>query len=147
MGLPTGEIEVAAIARLRGDTTLQGLLVGASSPTWNVFDAHGVPTNQAFPYLVVQEITTQSGSALAIGPTAQDATDVFVQISAYTQAAGFKQARGIAKQVYSLFHRQSLVLTGGFTNFFLLFENAQEVPQSDGLTQGLIQRFKLMIQG
>lgn len=143
MGLPTGEIQTAVIAKLRGDATLQGLLTGAVTPYWSIFDEGGVPTNQAFPYVATFPIMTQSGTALTM---ATDATDVFLQISVYTQAGGFKSARAIAKQVYTLINRQSLTLAGGFTNFFTLFENEQELAM-EGVTQGVVHRYKLMTQG
>lgn len=76
-----------------------------------------------------------------------DGVDTFIQVTMFTQYGGFSQARGIAKQVYSLLHKQALTLSGGFTNFFLLFDNEQELEESDGLTQQAVHRYKLMTQG
>ena len=144
MALPTGELQTAFIARYRGDSTLQGLLTGATSPLWNIFDAGGVPTNQAFPYLVIFPITGRTGTALSMGG---DAVDVYMQVQCFSQAAGFKVARAIMKQVYSLTQEYSFSLTGGFTNFFTLFDNEQELPEPDGLTQMIAHRYRCMMVG
>lgn len=147
MGLPTDAIEVATIARLRGDTSLQAL-IGSAAPLWNIFDFNGVPINQAFPFIAAAPIANQVGSAMTLE---MNAVDTWIQISIYTQTGatgGFKQARGIASRIYDLFHRQALDLSAsGFSNFFCLFENAPEEPQPDGITQHIPMRFKLMTQG
>lgn len=145
MGLPVGEIQTAFITRYRGDATLQGLLVGSVAPTWNISDADAVPTNQAFPYVVVQPITAKSGTALAMG---MDATDVYMQVSAFTMSRGFAQARAIMKQIYALTNEYSFPLTGGFSNFFTLFDNYQELDSGgvDSIQQ-ITARFRLMTQG
>lgn len=140
MGLPTGEIQAALVTRLRGDTTLQGLLSSATA----IFDEGGVPINTAFPYIATYTITSQSGTALAMGT---DAVDTFIQVSIFTVYVGFKQARSIAKQVYALLQEKPLTLTGGFTNFFLLFDNEQELEEPDGITQQIVHRYKLMTTG
>lgn len=144
MGLPVGEIQTAAITRLRADVTLQGLLVGAVSPRWSIFDPGGVPNSQPFPYITVSEITGKVGTALAMGT---DAADIYLQVSVFDQNLGFSRSRSIAKQAYSDLNKQSLTLSGGFTNFFILFDNYQEVPESDGLTEHIATRFKTMNQG
>lgn len=145
MGLPTAAIEAGFITRYRADTTLQGLLVGSTSPTWNIFDAGGVLTNQAFPYVVVYPITSQSGTALAFGT---DAVDSFVQVSIFTQAGGLSKARAIAKQIYALTHQKALDLSAsGFNQFYVMFDNEQEMEESDGITQQIVLRFHLMTQG
>jgi hypothetical protein len=144
MGLPTAEAEAAFITRYMGDSTLQGLLGNPANPPGAIYDAMSVPTGAPFPYVVVQPITSQLGTAFAFGT---DATDLFMQVSVYTQSGGFAQARAIAKQVYSLTHRYQFSLSGGFTNILTLFENEQEVPQPDGLTQAIIHRYKLDTQG
>lgn len=146
MGLPTGECEVAFLARYRGDSTLTGL-IGASSPIWNIFDEGGVPTNTLFPYVVVVPITTKVGTALYMGG---DASDPYMQVGCYTQAAGLKTARAIMKQVYSLTHGPiagQFTLANGFTNFLTLFENEVETQAPDGLTQMIVQRYHLMTVG
>lgn len=148
MSLPTPDIQAGFIARYRGDIPLQGLLVGSAAPTWNVFDADGVPTNQPFPYIVVQPITSQSGTALVMG---LDGVDTYMQVSVVTQtgaSGGFAQARAIAKQVYKLTQNKPLNLSAsGFSQFFLLFDNEQELSQSDGISQMVVHRYKLMTQG
>lgn len=140
MGLPTTEIETAAITRYRADTTLTAQLAS----TIAVYDEGAVPPGQAFPYITVSTITSQSGTALVFGT---DAIDTWLQIAVYTQARGFAVARQIAKRVYTLTQQQSLSLANGFTNFFLLFERQQEREQPDGLSQQVTMRFKLMTQG
>lgn len=148
MALPTAEIQTGFITRYRSDIPLQGLLVGSVAPTWSVFDAEGVPTGQSFPYVVVQPITSQSGTALTMG---LDAVDTYIQVSVVTQTGvtgGFAQARAIAKQIYKLTHLKPLDLSSnGFSQFFLMFENESELTQSDGMTQMITHRYKLMTQG
>lgn len=144
MGLPVGELQTAYIALYRGDTTLQGLLTGATSPTWNIFDADGVPINTAFPYVTVQQILGKLGTVFAMGT---DATDILTLVNVFTQAGGFLKARAIAKQIDALTQKTSLTLTGGFTNIGTLREMYVEVPAKDGLTQQISQRFKAWIQG
>jgi hypothetical protein len=148
VALPTGAIQTAFIARLRGDATLRGLLVGSTTPTWNIFDSGGVPVGQSFPYVVVSPILSQSGEDLSFGT---DAVDTFVQSSVFTQtgaSGGFSQARGIAKRIYDIVHEKALDLSlSGFSQYLLLFDNEQELPQSDGITQLIATRWKLQTQG
>lgn len=144
MGLPTGEIEAAFMARYMGDSTLQSLLGNPANPPGNVFDAGSAPTGQAFPYLVVFPITVQLGSAFAFGT---DASDVYMQVSCFTQSGGLAQARAIMQQVYFLTHTKPVSLSGGFTNFLLYFDNEQETAEQDGITQSIHHRYKCMTQG
>jgi hypothetical protein len=145
MSLPTAAIQTAFLARYRADAALQGLLAGSAAPTWNIFDEGGVPTNQAFPYVVVCPVTNQSGTALVMG---LDGVDSFVQISIFTQHGGFAQARAIAKRIYDLTQTKPLDLSASsFSQFFLLFDNEQEMQQQDGLTQHIAHRYQLMTQG
>ena len=144
MGLPVGEMQSAYISLYRGDTTLQALLTGSSSPTWNVFDADGVPTNQPFPYVVVQQILGKLGTLFVFG---NDAADISTLVSVFTQAGGFATARGIAKRIDTLTHMTSLTLAGGFLDIGILRENYVEVPEKDGITQHIAQRFKAFVQG
>lgn len=148
MSLPTAAIQTAAISRYRADTTLQGLLTGATSPLWNIYDQMGVPTNTAFPYVVVFPIMSQQGMAFAFGT---DAVDSYMQVSVFTQtgaSGGFSQARAIVKRVYDITHKQAFNLSGsGFNQFLLLFDNEQEAPQQDGITQAIHHRYRLGTQG
>jgi hypothetical protein len=145
MSLPTAAIQTGFIARYRADTPLQGLLAGSTAPTWSIYDQNGVPTNQAFPYVVLFPITSQSGTALAFGT---DAVDTFMQVSVFTQSGGLAQARAIAKRIYDISQGKALDLSGsGFNQFFLLFDNEQESPELDGITQQIAHRYKLMTTG
>lgn len=139
MGIPTGEIQTAAIARYRGDATLTGLLGGEY-----VFDATGVPTNQPFPYLVVQPVSGTKGTAKAFG---SDSVDTRLRVICYTQAGGFKAARAIMKQVYDITQEKALSLSNGFRNFFLQFDNEIELPGPDGLTETVAHDYMLKTQG
>jgi hypothetical protein len=146
MGLPVGEMQTAIIALYRGDTTLRGLLTGSSAPSWNIFDADGVPINQPFPYIVVQMITAGLGTVFAMGT---DATDVWVQASVFTQTGpgGFTQARVIASRVDLLTQMVSVTLANGYTNVGTLRENYLEIPERDGITQHIAQRYKAWVSG
>jgi Protein of unknown function (DUF3168) len=148
MSLPTIAIQTAMISRYRGDTTLQGLLVGSTTPLWSVFDQEGVPVSTAFPYIVLFPITSQSGTSLSFGT---DAVDTFMQVSIFTQvgaSGGFSQARSIAKRIYDITQMKALDLSSsGFNQYLLLFDNEQEVPQGDGITQLIAHRYRLETQG
>lgn len=145
MGYPTGEVQTAAMAVLRGDITLQGLLGNPANPPGGIYDAGGVPMDTPFPYITVEPITTQEGTLLVMGT---DAKDVYLQTSAFTKYLGFSQARALTKQICSLFDPQRLLtLTGGFNNAFLAFDNAQELEDGDVGVRYVVARFKLYIQG
>lgn len=144
MALPTGEVQIAFIAAYRADSTLQGLIRNAVSPTWSIYDAGGITPGTPLPYMALLPITSQPGSALAMS---NDAVDVYMQVSVFTQTGGFASARAIMKRVYALTHKQSFTLSGGFTNFFTMFQNEQEVMEPDGIRQMVVHRYKLMLVG
>lgn len=148
MALPTLAIETAALARMRGDSTLQSLMTSGSTPLYSIYGFDGVPTNQAFPYIAAGVPTTQAGSAETMSTPGKD---VRLQISVLTQTGpdgGFAQAWGIANRIDDLFNRKALDLSAsGFSNVFILFESAPELPQPDGITQHIPITFKLMTQG
>lgn len=148
MSLPTAAIQTAALLRYRADIPLQGLLVGSVSPDWSIYDQGGVPTNKTFPYVVLFPITSQKGGAIAFGT---DAVDTYVQVSAYTQtgaSGGFSQARAIMKRIYDITQEKAFDLSAsGFNQFSLMFDDEQEAPQQDGITQAIHHRYKLMSQG
>lgn len=134
----------AFIARYRGDTTLQALMIGATALPWNIFDQGGGGViTPSFPYVYVHPITMTLGTLLTFG---QDANDFFMQVDVYTRAQGFSQARKIAARVYQLTHGP---VSGGFTlstgaNVLSLFDNRQELEETnDGLTQHIVDRYKL----
>lgn len=141
MGLPTSAVQTALLTLLKGDSTLTTDLGGAY-----IYDMGGLPTNTPFPYIACYPITSQLGTAATMD---LDGVDLWIQVSVYTQSGGggFKAARTISERVYALLNRQSLVLSGGFSNFFTLFEQATELQEPDGLTQQIAMRFHLMTQG
>lgn len=148
MAIPVLAIETAAFARMRGDTTLQGLMTSGSAPNWSIYGFEGVPINQPFPYISAGVPVTQAGSAETMDTPGKD---VRLQISVLTQSGasgGFAQAWEIANRIDDLFNRHALDLSAsGFSNFFILFESAPELPQPDGITQHIPVTFKLMTQG
>lgn len=148
MGIPASAIEIAALARLRGDTTLQGLMTSATASPWSIFPFGSVPINQAFPYIACGVPVNQVGTADVMALAGVDSE---LQISVLTQTGatgGFHTAWQIANRVNALFDRQALdISASGFSNFFLKFQSAPEMPQDDGLTQHIPMRFRLMTQG
>jgi hypothetical protein len=143
MGYPVAAIQIAIIARLRGDATLPGLLTGAVTPEWSIYDADGIPTNKLFPYIGTFPITNQVGSDLAFGT---DAMDTWQQVSVFTKSKGFAQARAIAGRIYGLLDQKGLDLSAsGFNQYFLLFNQDQEL--GDGIYQHIPMRFALRTQG
>ena len=113
MTIAVTALQTAAIARYRGDSTLQSLIVGSVTPTYNIFDQGAVPVGQTFPYLVVFPVSTMLGQLLSMG---SDANDVTLQVSCYTRYGGMAQARAIMAQVYALTHKQAFTLSGGLAN-------------------------------
>lgn len=148
MALPTRAIEIVALARMRGDATLQGMMTAGVTPLWSIYGFDEIPTNTPFPYIAAGVPTSQAGGAETMD---MPGVDSWLQVSVLTQTGqtgGFAQAWSIANQVHELFNRKALDITAsGFSNFFLLFENALEQPQADGITQHIPMRFKLMNQG
>lgn len=148
MADPAGAVQASVIARLRGDATLQGLMTGASSPEWNIYDQGGSGANvPLWPYVFIHPITTQLGEIFAMG---MDSMDVFLQVSVFTQGEGFAQARAIAARCYALLHGPlagALSVTG-FTNVLTLFANRQELEEvHDQLVQHIVDRYKVVIAG
>lgn len=145
MADPTAALQTALISRYRGDASLQGLMSGGTSPEWNIYDQGGSGViSPNFPYVYVHPITASSGSTMAFGT---DAMDVFVQVSVFTKALGYAQARAIAARVYALTHHQAFSIAG-FTNVLCMFDNRQELEQvTDGLEQHIADRYKIWIQG
>lgn len=143
-------VQTAVIARFRGDATLQGLMVGAALPEWNIFDKGGGGIiSPAFPYVYAHPITMALGSLLTMGT---DANDIYMQVDVYTKNEGFAQARGIAARTYALIHgplnkTTPLVLSSGAV-CVLLFDGRQELEEiSDGLIQHIADRYKIQTQG
>lgn len=148
MALSTGATQAAVIAKYRGDTTLQGLLVGSSAPAWNIFDAGAIRTGQTFPYLEVFTITGKLGTGFSAGG---DANDIFLQVAAFTRYGGMKQARDIMTQVYALTHGPIAgpLTIPGFTNFLTLFDTEieQGIRGGDGITEQIAHRYLVMNAG
>jgi hypothetical protein len=143
MSYPVPAIQIAIIARLRGDTTLRGLL-GGTAPEWNIYDADGVPDNQPPPYVVTFPITNQSGEDMSFG---MDAMDTYQQISAFAKSKGYAKARAIAAVIYNLFcpNKPLDLSASGFNQYNLIFDNDQELP--DGIAQQIAQRYKIQTEG
>lgn len=150
MGDSSAVSQAALIARYRGDATLQGLMTGAVTPEWNIFDQGGAGLiTPVFPYIFVHPITMAPGTVLAMG---QDANDVFMQVSVFTNDEGFAQARVIANRVYVLTDGKTgaapFTLSGGFSNVWAVFENRNELEEvTDRLIQHIADRYKLWNQG
>lgn len=137
--------QVAFIARLRGDATLQGLMSGASAPEWNIFGKMGGgQTVDTFPSVYVWPITTLfPGTTLAAG---SDANDVLMQVDVFTSFEGFDQAEDIDDRIYDLFHMPggaaALSLTG-FTNTWTQALNKHELEEvSDQPIQHIARQFQ-----
>ena len=141
MALPQSELITAMITTYRADAWLQELLIGATAPTWNIFDS--VPINQAFPYVVLNTITANLGTAMTFE---YNAHDLLIQIDVFSQYAGFKEAQGIASRIDTLTNRQSFV-TADFNNFFTLFNTSRQMVEQDGLTRRIMIEYKCLTQG
>jgi Protein of unknown function (DUF3168) len=141
MALPQTELVTAMMTKYRADATLRGLIVGASAPEWGIFDS--VPTNEVFPYAVVNDISAVIGTALTFD---YNAHDLLVQIDVYSQYQGFNEARAIASRIDTLTNRQSFAMTD-FNNFFTLFNNSFQKVEPDGITRRVMLEYKYMTQG
>lgn len=143
MALPQSEMITALVTAYRADTALQGLITGASSPSWNIYDA--VPTNQAFPYVVLNDITSTVGAALTM-PYGK-ANDLLVQIDVFSRYPGFQEAQKIASRIDDLTNEQSFPLSGGFVNYMTLINNTMQMVEPDGLTRRIMLRYKFYTVG
>src|SRR5438128_760362 len=132
MAQPFAAIQVAVIAACRGNAAVQSVMTGAVAPTWNILD--NVPANEFFPYIYVGDMQGRIGTALSLGPNGK-ATDVLLTMHIFSQYQGWKEAEAILSAVDDVLNEQSLVLTGGFTNFFCLFDNYIPLVEMDGLTR------------
>lgn len=141
MALPQTEMVTAMIAKYRADTILQGLITGATTPDWKIFDS--VPTNEPFPYVVLNDISTVIGTALTFD---YNAHDMLIQIDILSQYSGFNEARAIASRIDTLTNRQSFTMSD-FNNFFTLFNNSFQRVEPDGLTRRVMLEYKAMSQG
>lgn len=141
MAFPQTELVTVMMAKYRADTTLRGLIIGATAPEWGIFDS--VPTNEAFPYVVINEISTVLGTAMTFD---YNAHDMLVQIDVFSQYSGFNEARAIASQIDELTNRKSFTLVN-FTNFSMLFNSSFQKVEEDGITHRVMAEYKAMTQG
>ena len=142
MAIPLSQIQTAAVTRARADAGIQAAMTGAVAPNWNILD--NVQVNQSFPYFYVGNLTAKLGTALTMQ---QNAHDVYVQFEIFSQYPGMKELQGIVSVIDDAFNRKPLTLSGGFNNFYLLFDNFVEIVESDGLTRHGSLRYLLMTQG
>lgn len=142
MATPFSQIQTACVARARADTGIQAAMTGAVAPNWNIFD--NVQPLSSFPYMYVGNLTGKLGTALTMDHKAHD---VYVQFEIFSQYSGMKELQGIASAIDDAFNGKPLTLSGGFNNFYLLFDNYVEVVESDGITRHGSLRYLLMTQG
>jgi Protein of unknown function (DUF3168) len=142
MAIPLSQIQTAAVIRAKADTGIQVAMTGASAPNWNIYD--NVPTLQSFPYFYVGNQTLKQGTALTMD---HNAHDIFLQFEIFSQYPGMKELQGIVNAIDAAFNQKPLTLSGGFNNFYLLFDNYVEVTESDGITRHGSLRYLLMTQG
>ena len=143
MAQPLFQIQTAIVTLFRGDATMQAAMTGAIAPTYNILD--NVPVNTVFPYLYVADMVGRTGSALALNK--QKATDVMLTLHIFSQYSGFKEIDTIIDAIDNLINEKPLTLSGGFTNFFLLFDNYIPIVEKDGLTRHGALRYRMMNQG
>lgn len=93
---PTYAVQVALVDRLKDLGTAAGT---------RVFDS--VAKGRPFPY-----ITVGPGQTVPMDETCWDASEVFVQIDVWSEAAGFLEAKAIAGAICSALHDQPLTLSG-----------------------------------
>lgn len=147
MADPTSVVQAALISLYRGDATLQGLMVGAVSPEWNIYDQGGsgiiTPTP---PYVYLHPITNGRGTFMAMG---KDAKDIRMQVSVFTQTEGFAQARAIIARIHDLtaMPAGATALTlAGFSHIWTWFENRNELEETtDVLIQHIADRYNVQV--
>lgn len=142
MALPHSELRTALFTAYRTDTTLRDLLVGSSAPEWGIFDA--VPTNEVFPYVAIQKVTSATGTLLTM-PYGK-ANDLTVWLDIFSQYAGFKEAELIASRIDTLTNEVSQSMTD-FSNPMTLINDTNEVVEPDGITRRLMVRYKFYTTG
>lgn len=93
------QIQVALVSRLKNDTALMALITG-------VFDFASVPVGQAFPYVTLGDSTETDDSVLSdIG------YDTTQTLHIWSKYLGFKEARGILRNLNRLLNHQTLTLS------------------------------------
>jgi hypothetical protein len=144
---PTSVVQAALISLYRADATLQGLMVGAVSPEWNIYDQGGsgiiTPTP---PYVYLHPITVSPGTFMSMG---KDGKDVRMQVSVFTQGEGFAQARAIIARIHDLTASPagaSVLTLSGFDHEWTWFENRQELEETtDVLIQHIADRYNVQV--
>lgn len=123
-------LQEALYTRLDDDSTLGALITG-------VYDS--VPDDTTLPIVVIGE-----GTTIDSGTKTLDARDYVFTVDVWSSYRGFKQAKNIMKQVYSLLHEYSLGVSGA-NLIDCRCEFTTQVIEGDGVTRHGIMRFRAFI--
>jgi hypothetical protein len=125
------DLQVAILAKLRASTTLAALATGG------IHDA--APQDVIFPHIII-------GDGIGVPADTDDSLggDPVTEIHAWSRYRGKKEVKQIADEVYSILHRQPLVVSGAaFTDCFI--ESREIFLDNDGLTRHGVQRFRVLL--
>lgn len=131
------ELQVAITSALRSNPAIIAL-VGA-----RVYDRVPMANGKIvaeFPYI-------------SFGPTQEipedfdciDASELFIQIDAWSRDPGFAEGRKIAKAIKAGLHEQSLALADNALVYFE-FEGRRDIRAPDGLTTQIVMTFRAGVE-
>lgn len=125
------ELQKALYAKLTADATLMALITG-------VYDA--VPTNTAFPYIVLGEAAVRDWSSTTTTGGAYSLT-----FRIFSRDGGKKQVLAIMERVHGLLHMGALSVTG-HTSVSMRYESSETRLEDDGITTQGIMRVRVLLQ-
>lgn len=133
------DVSQAFYDKLSGDATLQGLLSTFNSAA-AVFTTDPVPESAVLPFIV----TAGAVSQVPFDTKTKDGREILRDIRCYTDATGSVAAvETIAERVRTLFHRQTLTVTG-FQ--FLIADVSGPIQADDPDAYGRILTVRLVLQ-
>lgn len=124
-------IQQAIYSTLTGDAILVGMITG-------VFDH--VPENQPFPYVTMGE-----GTEVPFRTFGRNGSETTLTMHIWSQYEGFKEALDILSRMNDLLDDQPLAVAG-YSTVLLLFEHADTMLDSDGITRHVPVRYRMVVQ-
>lgn len=133
----THELQVAIVSALRADMAVTALV---GNRVYDRVPMEAGKITAEFPYI-------------SFGPTQDvpegfdciDASELFIQIDAWSRDPGFAEGRKIAKAIKDGLHEQSLTLADNALVYFE-FEGRRDIRAPDGLTTQIVMTFRAGVE-
>lgn len=134
--IASGPIRQAIYALLTAAAITQPLVAGGTGPAVPIFDVLNVPTNQAFPYIVLNSILESMTDNL----TTRGRT-LLAQIDVLSRYRGTFEVDGIREQIVAALDRQQAAMVApGLSIWRCAFLQKHDNVFADGLTiQGVVE--------